>query len=108
MRFLLPSAWALALMISSADAADNSVAVGAGVASCVTWTQVRNDPTRTDRDGAEQWVLGYVSGVSAVTPLKRAAADGVWAWMDKYCRDHPLDNISEAGVALIRQFPRAD
>jgi len=102
MRFLMFAALAVALMTGSAEADS----IGAGSASCVTWLAVRHDPTRTDRDGAEQWVLGYVSGVSSVTPLKGLNANAIWAWVDKYCQDHPLDDVSDAVVALIRGYPR--
>lgn len=93
-------------MIGPAQAApgkDGSYRVlGAGASSCGTWTQ---DRAHNDFDDVE-WVLGYLSGFNGWgqgTPDASEGIDnnGVIAWVDNYCLEHPLNNIGDASAALI-------
>jgi hypothetical protein len=39
-----------------------------------------------------QWVLWFLSGIGFAgigNPLNGTDTDGIWAWVDNYCRDHP-------------------
>jgi hypothetical protein len=38
-------------------------------------------------------------------PLHGMDADGVWAWVDNYCRDHPIDMILSASEAFLHAHP---
>jgi hypothetical protein len=81
--------------------------MGAGSDSCGTWTANRT-PSGIAASPHEQWVVGYLSGVagwSALDPLKGLDGDAVLAWMDNYCRAHPLVMISNAVDAFVREHP---
>jgi hypothetical protein len=58
---------------------------------------------------AQYWALGFLSGVnisgSAGTDfLEPIDGQAVWAWLDNYCRDHPLDEFPGAIKALVREL----
>jgi hypothetical protein len=75
--------------------------------SCGTWTADR----RQRSGGAlqdEQWVLGFLSGVGyeGYDPLNGMDAEGVWAWIDNYCREHPIEQIIAAAEAFKSAHPQ--
>ena len=96
MRFLLPSALAVALLTGSAETADFK-AVGLGFSSCGQTAGVY-----------EQWVVGFLSGIGyegigqGDDRLAGVGANGVWTWVDNYCRAHPLDRIVTASKVFDR------
>jgi hypothetical protein len=49
---------------------------------------------------------GFVSGASAYgrRPLSNSLAPAVDAWVDKYCFDHPLIALDQAGRVLIEEL----
>jgi hypothetical protein len=58
----------------------------------------------------EQWVLGFLSGIgfkgqAEDNPLQGTDNDGVFAWIDDYCRAHPVENISDAASAFYHAHP---
>ena len=94
--------------------AHSQTGMGAGQQSCGSWSASRaaKDDVAAQAKVAmmSQWVLGYLtkrglSGLSMVTPsisaaLAKTDADGVIAWIDKQCREHPLDNVNSAALML--------
>jgi hydrogenase/urease accessory protein HupE len=56
------------------------------------------------------WVLGFLSGVgfaaSGLDPLNNMDGEGIWAWIDNYCRAHPIEQLSEATAAFVMEHPR--
>jgi hypothetical protein len=111
MRFLLPTALAVALMTGS-TVAEGYIALGLGLSSsCGTWVEVRG---RRLAIGQEQWVFGFLTGVgsagvylpSKVNPLQGVDANAVLAWMDNYCQAHPLENVGSAAGAFVVAHPR--
>jgi hypothetical protein len=99
-----------ALMVGPADAQIQRtpfLVAGAGLAPCEAWTEARQGRTA---DAYEQWVIGFVSGVSAVSegmaPLFRVDAGTVGRWVDGYCLAHPGDRIATAAAAFITAHPR--
>ena len=52
----------------------------------------------------EAWGLGLLSGSAAVQRgsdfLNGVEPDGVYGWVDNYCKDHPLAPLTDALVAL--------
>jgi hypothetical protein len=103
---LLPAALVVALLSGAARAAQYHV-VGLGLSSCGTWTADRraNGP-KAAMDGA--WVLGFLSGVGYAgpdDPLTNVDADGVWAWVDNYCRTNPISSILDAAKAFTAAHP---
>ena len=101
---------AFALMTGSAEAQKDTFTV-VSPTSCGGWTAHRRDNTA---DVPEFWVLGFLSGAAAgswasparLDPLNGVDAEGVWAWIDNYCRTHPLDSLVNAAVMFLREHPR--
>jgi hypothetical protein len=48
-------------------------------------------------------VAGYynVQGV-----LRKTDADAVDAWVDKYCRENPLNNVKDAAASLVDELSK--
>jgi hypothetical protein len=107
MRFLLPIAFAVAL-ISSAKASDYAIA-GGGLSLCGAWTTARRDGQAI---GFEEWIAGFLSGfgdlaasvpIPEMDPLRGLNTQTVRAWVDNYCQAHPLERIVQAAEALARE-----
>ncbi len=85
--------------------------IGTGGNTCGSWIAARQIPGGEQRLADEQWVVGFLSGVgsmkyaTALDPLHGVDAEGVWAWIDDYCRSHPLDHISVASGAFTLAHP---
>lgn len=79
-----------------------STVVGSGTESCGAWLYNREQGGSAD----QQWVLGYMSGVGAADqnlgdPLSLTDAQGVWHWLDGYCRSHPTLQLYDATFRLM-------
>lgn len=75
-------------------------------ASCGTWLEER----RKESDESvhlRSWALGYLSGAASWAnsgdPLGRPAGDsnGIFYWLDNYCRAYPTQFFTEALDAFI-------
>jgi hypothetical protein len=82
--------------------------VGVGSASCATWTTVRQSHSASDY---EQWILGFLSGVShmalgELSPARAMDAEGIWSWTDGYCQAHAEHDIARAASAFMAAHPR--
>jgi hypothetical protein len=80
--------------------------IGAGPDSCAIWT-ADHQAASVDWVGDVEWILGFLSGIGigssgAFDPLHGLEASAVVAWMDSYCLDHPLEQITDAGQAFVR------
>jgi hypothetical protein len=100
---------ALGLMVALAAAPAHAVQIiGAGLAPCGTWTADRAARDIGASEG-ETWVGGYLSGAafwgSNLDPMKGIDAKAAWAWVEDYCRAHPLDKIIDAANAFIQEHP---
>ena len=76
---------------------------GSGAASCGKWLASSHDSG--DRNRKLNWVLGWLSAAGyydVLGSLKETDSDAIAAWVDNYCRDKPLDTISNAASALVR------
>jgi hypothetical protein len=110
-RLLPCTTLALALMTGAAEAQPGSFQPsGAAAMSCGAWTAARreNNPLSWM---SEQWVLGFLSGVGyaasqgGLDPLRGVDDQAVWAWVDNYCRDHPLNPLVMAVAAFRVAHP---
>jgi len=100
---------ALGLMVAiAAPPADAVQVIGVGLGSCGTWTADRA-ARDVDEVADRAWVVGYLSGAAVwgpdLNPLQGVDAQAVWAWLDNYCRAHPLVKIQEAANAFIDEHP---
>jgi hypothetical protein len=112
-------ALAAVLVIGDAAAVRAYPIAGLGFDSCGRWTEDgrKSDPRHILNPGGithlgqQQWVLGYLSAVAATgpgqgyDPLNNTDAEGVFAWIDHYCRDHPLEQIAAAAAAFVTAHP---
>lgn len=104
--FLLLAVLGVGLIIGVTEAKAYKV-VGNGTTSCGAWTAHRiNAPNLQE----QAWVVGFLSGVGfigqdAADPLEGVDAEGVWAWVDNYCRANPIEHISRAAAAFYYAHP---
>jgi hypothetical protein len=57
------------------------------------------------------WVLGYMSGVAstgtfATNFLDASTPGGAIAWVDAYCKSHPLERISDAAHEVTSEVAK--
>jgi hypothetical protein len=101
MRFLVT----LALLPPLLAPAQAQTIRGIGARPCAEWVQARRDGGRDF--WAEQWILGYLSGVNASAPTHGLFTGGddksVFAIVDSYCQAHAKDILWSAVKALISQ-----
>jgi hypothetical protein len=96
------------LLVAGAPAyAGNEYAVlGAGSRPCGDWLRTRSQAA-PDSAVLQSWVLGYITSVNAnvLTVTQDVSAgmtsEGLFAWIDNYCADHPLDSIARAAGGLL-------
>jgi hypothetical protein len=90
-------------------AAQERAVLGQGNVSCGSWLE-----NRTDDDvqvaARTAWILGYVTAFNQYGSSKpRDVSQGttieeMMDFIDKYCRNHRMDNLYLASAALIDQF----
>jgi hypothetical protein len=110
MHFLLPAVLAAVLMTGSAEAQPQTFAImGLGTASCGSWTAARRSGQAL---GYEQWTVGFAAGTASALgpskgfdPLRGLDANAVWAWIDNYCRVHPLETVETAAFQFVLAHP---
>lgn len=77
-----------------------------GNKDCGEWIR---SPTDTKR----QWLVGYMSGLSAMYMLngrkdmpldKINSADQIFLWMDNYCKNNPLNKVHLGGIDLFLEL----
>ena len=95
----------LLMASSTSPTSAQRVAIGEGIKSCGTWTKERQVKSQASHMFAT-WVLGYASGANwRAYPdpdfLAEPDAEGILAWVDNYCRAHPIDTIGKASEELI-------
>jgi hypothetical protein len=104
---------AIAVVGLIAPAAAQSIK-GSGSDDCGEWLQYRQSVASqqaTSRDVLllsmeKSWIDGFVSGINATQAFGNAdllgshPGEGMYAWVDNYCRSKPLDNILAASLAL--------
>jgi hypothetical protein len=101
---------ALLLMMANASAQGAAEIGGAGTVSCGVYLQDRKTDNRTDIQYI-QWIWGYISAYnffSQHAQISRTRIDGgtILAYLEKYCRDNPLQFVVGGGDAMIdRQIP---
>lgn len=107
MRYLLAGtvlALSLSMALAPAVAQGNLTVMGTGTLSCGAWTAARRDPYSTQARAEQQWILGYIVGISdadKMDPLKGTDPESVSAWIDNYCAANPLKDQIEAARAFM-------
>jgi hypothetical protein len=87
------------------------VPLSEGTNTCESWVDARRNEGMTVRAtgtllASRAWIWGLVSGASVygTRPLSRVTAPDVDAWVDKYCFEHPLVGLDQAGKVLIEEL----
>ena len=96
---------ALLLWATNTNAADPGPMIyGFGALSCGKWLAAAQNSV--DRGLNTAWVLGWVSAAGSYGHLPDTDAEAITAWIDNYCRDHPLDKIADASAALVQELAK--
>lgn len=96
----------LIFIMADATAQRASVPSGSGTVSCGQYLQDRKTDSRFDYQYT-QWVSGYVSAYnvfSTYPQVGRQTAETVLAYLDKHCRDSPLDLVIQGAEAMISEL----
>lgn len=105
MKNTLLAAAILATLIAAppADAQRAFTSGGHGNVECGKYLKVRAD--RGDVDAIVAWTWGYMTAYnqwSTYPQINQFPADHtVLAYLDKHCRDNPLDNVLQGIVELV-------
>jgi opacity protein-like surface antigen len=91
---------------SAADANGNYTLLGAGTASCGSWTETRRTNGYFQHSG---WVQGYLTAYNAMLPgvvdlTEGIDVAGIMGWMDNYCNKNPLNNMDDTAAALVKHL----
>ena len=107
MRRLSQAVFALVLTAAATEAVAETHLVGVAGQSCQTWTA--NPPTSGGGLGLlyQQWIFGFLSGVSYAdpdhAPLTGVDAAAITTWVDNYCQENGGSaRITDAAVAFVR------
>jgi uncharacterized protein (TIGR02246 family) len=87
---------------------DTHTPLGEGNASCGAWVEARQN-AGSDETTYSAWLSGYVTAFGRWRPKDydaTAVADlaGIRVWLDQFCRQNPLQAISEAAEALVLEL----
>ena len=120
MRFLLILSVLTVLLTAGAPEAQAATYTmsGAGIRSCGSWSAHSGElnspgpvtqglPSRTARVGMGPGVsfwYGFIHNNDG-DPLDSVDAEGARAWIDNYCRAHPIENIGDAAAAFYFAHP---
>ncbi len=79
-----------------------------GARSCGTWIESRKSGGISEI-APQAWIVGYLSGISVESGkdiLASTDANSLYLWMDKYCRDNPLERLDNGGYNLFIELAR--
>ena len=79
-----------------------------GAASCGEWVAQRQKSGSLALTNTG-WLIGFLAGLAQAggkefPPALDNAA--VYAWMDDYCREHPLKDTAAAAGVLVKEWPQ--
>lgn len=81
---------------------------GLGAEGCGKHIAWRREGLAAYDRGIVQWTWGYISAFNNAakkqTPNKTLAPTTVLAYLDKYCRDHPLELVTSGVQELIQDL----
>ena len=79
--------------------------IGAGEWTCGAFNQAG----RFGKQLGDQWVVGYLSGLSngsSTDVLAHTDYGAVTSWIDRYCASHPLDYVYQGADRLSAELLR--
>jgi hypothetical protein len=104
----------VAVLVLSTNAHGRIAIIAEEFRSCGAWTEERGHATaywRYWKPIMEGWVLGFVSGANIYVDehpeiLEGVDARAINAWIDNYCRAHPLEPLRDAALELVKELNR--
>lgn len=98
------------LLAGGASLPGHYQSMGAGALSCGSWSANRLNPSSVSAVADEEWALGFLSGIGYVgrdgaDPLRDIDAEGVWGWLDNYCKANPIEHIGDAVTKFYYAHP---
>ena len=104
------------VIVNGVAPACSQTIVGFGIQSCGRYLEARRDRDKT-ADASNrtlaftQWLAGFLTVVNLETTKKNGIdiiegtdLDGVMGWLDKYCRENPLDSFDRASWNLAAEL----
>ena len=105
MKYLLA---AVLSCIASAAPAQGVQVQGVGNLSCGEYLQLREKKAPGQNAVLASWIWGYMAGFNMEVrrPTTRPLPDeaSTLAYVDKYCRENPLNSVIEATGALVLEL----
>jgi hypothetical protein len=98
-------AGSLLIVLTARIAAQGLGVLGQGNVSCSSWLE-----NHSSNDARTAWILGYVTAFNQYGSSKPSdvsqgtTAEEMMAFINHYCRNHPMDNLYVASAALVDQF----
>lgn len=97
-----------ALLAASATLAQDVMIQGVGTLSCGKYLQMRAAEGRPQNAVLVSWIWGYMSGfnMEVKVPTVRELPDepSTLAYIDKYCKEQPLQTVLIATYSLIGEL----
>ena len=111
----------LAIAIAAASAPISPIYAqtikGSGNDNCGEWLQLRQAIAAQRATESQvvtlvmeqSWIDGFVSGLNAtsvygVDLLASKPGEGMYAWVDNYCRSKPLNSVFDATLSLVTEL----
>ena len=94
---------AVALSLTAPAAAQVTIK---GLADCALWVEARN----VGRSVAlEHYMVGFINGISMgsnvdIWGAREIRQEQFYLWIDKWCRDNPLDTLYRAGWSFADEI----
>lgn len=98
------------LAATSAQTTERYFVLASGAESCGTF--IKAQPVQ--KSVFLIWAYGYITGVNSVAAGDQRLVgtsrsfDASIVWLEKYCRDHALDQFADAALALRDEFARRE
>jgi hypothetical protein len=80
------------------------------IAGCGSWLLAREKQDSFAR-GYQLWVTGFLSGAAFIKNgrnLEGLDTEGLYLWLDNYCRSNPVKPLREAAISLSVHLGLAD
>ena len=95
------------VVVTTAHAQDVGVRIaGVGTLSCGEYIELRETNNPAQNGVMVSWVWGYMGGFNMEsrypTTARTPDQPSTLSYIDKHCRDNPLDNVMHATWALIK------
>jgi hypothetical protein len=100
---------AIVTAMTSEVVARDGIMYGAGMISCGDWQQHRLSGYKSNSYQAQAWIDGLLSGLNAADSgpdflVPKPDPVGYYAWLDNYCKEKPLDTLTQAALALKKEL----